>query len=78
MGILTGSAQDREVPRGVSFGVIGMGDVPRTSFVGLGYLIPNSNTAPYIKLYSKKTQSTNSTVIYFYLLLTAMKKTIVS
>jgi hypothetical protein len=42
MGTLTQSAQDRELTRGVSFGVIGMGGVPGTSFVGLGYLIPNS------------------------------------
>jgi hypothetical protein len=40
MGILTWSAQFRELPRGVSFGVISVGGVPETSFVGLGYLIP--------------------------------------
>jgi hypothetical protein len=42
MGILTRSAQGKEFPRGVSFQVIGMEGVPGTSFVGLGYLIPNS------------------------------------
>jgi hypothetical protein len=43
MGILTQSAQDREFPREIiSFQVIGMGGVSETTFVGLGYLIPNT------------------------------------
>jgi hypothetical protein len=42
MGILTWSAHDRELPRGVSFQVIGMGGIAGTSFMGLGYLIPNT------------------------------------
>jgi hypothetical protein len=42
MGILILPAQERELQRGFSFQVIGMGEVPETSFLGLGYLIPNT------------------------------------
>jgi hypothetical protein len=43
MGILTRSAQDRELPRGVNFQVIDMRGVPGTSFVGIECFIPNNH-----------------------------------
>jgi hypothetical protein len=42
MGILTQSAHIGELLLEVSIQVIGKGGVPKTGFMGLGYVIPNT------------------------------------